>query len=242
MKDYYNILGLKENATKDQIRKAHRKLSHKFHPDKNDGDAFFADMFKNIQEAYETLKDHQKRRAYDRKRNDTKNNTNTGTGNNNSNTNFLPDIEYFSADKTTFEYGKDITFSWKCINADSVELKPFGKVKAIGSKTVRIRDFENKHIEVRLIATNSYIQKKMHSTIQLQNLTYQNLKDKIIKEYLEQQQEAKEKAQRNKSNQNHQRSILEDDGISPELDNRSLGVLVLVMIIFLISILVILSK
>ena len=184
MKDYYNILGLKENATKDQIRKAHRKLSHKFHPDKNDGDAFFADMFKNIQEAYETLNDDQKRRAYDRNRNDTNNNTNTGTGNNNSNTNFLPDIEYFSADKTAFEYGKDITFSWKCINADSVELKPFGKVKAIGSKTVRIRDFENKHIEVRLIAINSYIQKTIYSTIQLQNLTYQNLKDKIIKEYL----------------------------------------------------------
>ena len=55
MKDYYYILGVDKNCSVEEIKKAYRKLSHKFHPDKNDGDTFFADRFKEINEAYETL-------------------------------------------------------------------------------------------------------------------------------------------------------------------------------------------
>ena len=54
-KSLYETLEINENAAADEIKKAYRKLSLKFHPDKNDGDEFFTDRFKEIQEAYEAL-------------------------------------------------------------------------------------------------------------------------------------------------------------------------------------------
>lgn len=65
MKDYYYILGLNKNASKDEIKKAYRKLSLKFHPDHNIGDKFFEDRFRDVKEAYETLVDDAQRRVYD---------------------------------------------------------------------------------------------------------------------------------------------------------------------------------
>ncbi|MCC9603962.1 J domain-containing protein [Stieleria sp. JC731] len=63
--DLYQILGVSRNASKDEIRKAHRKLALKYHPDKNPGkDA--QERFKRIQEAYDVLSDDDKRAAYDR--------------------------------------------------------------------------------------------------------------------------------------------------------------------------------
>ncbi|MCD0460896.1 DnaJ C-terminal domain-containing protein [Roseiconus lacunae] len=63
--DLYQILGVSRNASKDEIKKAHRKLALKYHPDKNPGkDA--QDRFKRIQEAYDVLSDDEKRAAYDR--------------------------------------------------------------------------------------------------------------------------------------------------------------------------------
>lgn len=55
MKDYYYILGVTRTASTDAIKQAYRKLSVKFHPDKNDGDKFFEDRFKEVNEAYEVL-------------------------------------------------------------------------------------------------------------------------------------------------------------------------------------------
>lgn len=65
MKDYYYILGIDRNATIEQIKHAYRKLSLKFHPDKNDGDQFFENRFKEIQEAYEILSNVNKKIIYD---------------------------------------------------------------------------------------------------------------------------------------------------------------------------------
>ncbi len=65
MKDYYKILGVKPEATSDEIKKAFRKLSMKYHPDKNNGDDT---MFKEINEANSILSDEDKRRDYDRLR------------------------------------------------------------------------------------------------------------------------------------------------------------------------------
>jgi curved DNA-binding protein len=64
-KDYYKVLGLDKNATRDEIKKAYRKLAVKYHPDKNQGNAEAEHKFKEINEAHEVLSDPDKRKKYD---------------------------------------------------------------------------------------------------------------------------------------------------------------------------------
>jgi molecular chaperone DnaJ len=64
--DYYQILGVSKGASEDELKKAFRKLAVQYHPDKNPGDAEAEKKFKEISEAYDVLKDPQKRAAYDR--------------------------------------------------------------------------------------------------------------------------------------------------------------------------------
>ncbi len=64
-KDYYEILGVDKNATKEEIKKAYRKLALKYHPDRNPGDKNAEEKFKDITEAYEVLSDEEKRKKYD---------------------------------------------------------------------------------------------------------------------------------------------------------------------------------
>lgn len=181
MKDYYYILGLKQTATTEEVKKAYRKLSLKFHPDKNDGDDFFTERFKEIQEAYETLVDSSKRKSYDSLKFD-----NSTSRQSNSGINFDPYIEYFKSSKQAFEYDEEITFSWKTINADKVNLKPFGMVSPIGQKTYKIKDFKTSHLTFELIAENSNIGRQIKSSLTLTNNTYKDLsrhfRDKIREE------------------------------------------------------------
>ncbi|MCB1782778.1 MAG: molecular chaperone DnaJ [Alphaproteobacteria bacterium] len=65
-KDFYKTLGIEKSATADDIKKAYRKMAMKFHPDQNKDDPKAEAKFKEINEAYEVLKDEQKRAAYDR--------------------------------------------------------------------------------------------------------------------------------------------------------------------------------
>lgn len=64
-KDYYKILGVERNASKDEIKRAYRKLALKTHPDRNPGDKKAEEQFKNINEAYQVLSDAEKRSRYD---------------------------------------------------------------------------------------------------------------------------------------------------------------------------------
>jgi len=65
MKDYYKILGVDKGASKDDIKKAFRKLAHEHHPDKNKNDPTSAQKFKEASEAYSVLSDDIKRQQYD---------------------------------------------------------------------------------------------------------------------------------------------------------------------------------
>src|ERR1700759_4431483 len=64
--DYYATLGVAKNASADDLKKAYRKLAMQYHPDRNPGDKQAEVRFKEGNEAYDVLKDDQKRSAYDR--------------------------------------------------------------------------------------------------------------------------------------------------------------------------------
>src|SRR5436190_4318411 len=64
VKDYYSILRLKSSATLSEIKKAYRILAQKYHPDKNNNDAYAASQFSEIKEAYEVLTNPLKKQYY----------------------------------------------------------------------------------------------------------------------------------------------------------------------------------
>src|ERR687898_351035 len=66
MADFYNTLGVPRAASDDDIKKAYRKLAMTYHPDRNNGSKDAEEKFKEITEAYDVLRDPQKRAAYDR--------------------------------------------------------------------------------------------------------------------------------------------------------------------------------
>ncbi len=65
-RDYYDVLGVSKSASADEIKKAYRRLAMKHHPDRNKDDSEAEDRFKEAKEAYEVLKDDEKRSTYDR--------------------------------------------------------------------------------------------------------------------------------------------------------------------------------
>lgn len=65
IKDYYEVLGVKRDASDDDIKKAYRKLARKFHPDLNPGDKAAEEQFKQVQAAYDVLANPEDRKLYD---------------------------------------------------------------------------------------------------------------------------------------------------------------------------------
>ena len=65
MNDYYEILGIDKGSSKDDIKKAYRKVAMKYHPDRNPGDKEAETKFKEAAEAYSVLSDNQKKAQYD---------------------------------------------------------------------------------------------------------------------------------------------------------------------------------
>ena len=66
MADFYAVLGVPRTATDDDIKQAYRRLAMQYHPDKNGGSKEAEEKFKEVIEAYDVLRDPQKRAAYDR--------------------------------------------------------------------------------------------------------------------------------------------------------------------------------
>lgn len=151
MKDYYYFLGIPKNASPEDIKKAYRKLSLKYHPDKNDNDAFFSDRFKEVKEAYETLTNPQTKRIYDQ---------NLGSQQQNIKSMFPPKIKNFSANKIRARKDEEITIYWNTYDADFVKIVPFGLEKPEGERTIRIKEFDSQgKFQILLHATNTVLHK-----------------------------------------------------------------------------------
>lgn len=144
MKDYYYILGLEPNANLQDIKTAFRKLSKKFHPDVNDGDPFFTERFKEIQEAYETLSDTNKRKRYNYNKNYTQTEREEPE---------LPNIKTFATDKTNYVINETVTINWAVHNAKKVDISLFGNVADNGSKTIKFKKPKD-DLAITLSATN----------------------------------------------------------------------------------------
>lgn len=166
-KDYHYILGVKPGASIDEIKRAYRKLSLKFHPDKNDGDEFFTERFKDIQEAYEYLNAQHTKEFYDQERS-----KRAYTSSNDSRQAVSPEVKYFKANKSYFEFGDEITFSWHTINTNRVTIRPFGEFPPIGQKTYRIKDLKNQKLVFELIAEDTQTKKQATARIVMENKSF----------------------------------------------------------------------
>jgi len=150
MKDYYYFLGISHDASEEDIKKSYRKLSLKYHPDKNENDDFFADRFREIQEAYETLSDRTRRKTYDQ---------NLENHQKSFRYNVPPSIKTFTANKIHAKKGEEIIVNWQTSNADVVKVLPFGLEKAYGERIFKITEFKDGKFQILLHATNSLLHK-----------------------------------------------------------------------------------
>ncbi|OCK51152.1 molecular chaperone DnaJ [Chryseobacterium sp. CBo1] len=150
MKDYYYFLGISHDASEEDIKKSYRKLSLKYHPDKNENDDFFADRFREIQEAYETLSDRSRRKTYDQ---------NLENHQKSFRYNVPPSIKTFTANKIHAKKGEEIIVNWQTSNADVVKVLPFGLEKAYGERIFKITEFKDGKFQILLHATNSLLHK-----------------------------------------------------------------------------------
>ncbi len=151
MKNYYHLLGVETDASIEEIKTAYRKLSKKFHPDVNGGDAFFEQQFKEIQEAYEVLCDPAERKSYDMFLAYMM----AGGPGGDSHHMAPPEIIRFEANRTYVNEGEEITLRWETRHAMQVQLVPVGEVAPKGEKTLRCRNIANrKQIEFELAVFN----------------------------------------------------------------------------------------
>lgn len=155
MRDYYYILGVGEDASDKEIKLAFRKLSIKFHPDKNPDD-FFDTMFKNINEAYEVLSNEKSRSSYDLQR--------SRPSRKRIKIDRSPQIILFSVDREVVNLGEPIILSWKVKNATKVYLTGInGALPISGSKTILVKSKRTQNVKITLTAVGSNGLKKMIS-------------------------------------------------------------------------------
>lgn len=168
MKDYYYFLGLSTNASAEDIKKAYRKLSLKYHPDRNaDDDDFFVERFRETQEAYEALIDPERRRIYDEQ---------LASVQRNVKSRMPPRIQNFNANTIRAFVGEEIRLNWQTYDADLVKIIPFGLEKSNGERHFKIKEFDsNGEFRILLHATNTLLQKTVVQGIVIKKRQESNL-------------------------------------------------------------------
>lgn len=162
MKDYYYFLGVSKDASLEDIKKAYRKLSLKYHPDKNPDDGFFLQRFQETFEAYEVLSNPDKRKIFDQ---------NLAMSPKTSRSQLPPVILQFSASKIRVSNGQEIILKWHTEHADLVKILPFGLEKPSGERIFKVTNFVDGKFNVVLHATNSLINKTAVQGITISEVT-----------------------------------------------------------------------
>ena len=165
MKDYYYILGIYKTASAEEVKKAYRKLSTKFHPDKNDGDEFFANRFKEINEAYQVLGNIEERKKYDKQNSKTEKVQD-------ENIQIKPEILLFKANYKDPTNSHHVSFSWRTKNADRVSIYGFGEVPVSAENGYKVQRFFNKVKYVELIAENTHTGRQVKSVIKIKDIPF----------------------------------------------------------------------
>ncbi|MFC6269013.1 J domain-containing protein [Frigoriflavimonas asaccharolytica] len=146
MKDYYYFLGVERDASSEDIKKAFRKLSLKYHPDKNENDDFFALRFREVKEAYEILGKEDSRTFYD---------ANSSRSERSYRNNLPATIKNFTSNKVRAQMGEEIILKWNTTNADVVKVLPFGLEKPFGERAFKVTGFVDGKFQIILHAHNS---------------------------------------------------------------------------------------
>lgn len=153
MKDYYYILGVNIDASLKEIKQSYKKLGLKFHPDKNNGDPYFEERFKDIQEAYDTLSSETRRTAYDFRHKSFYDERSRSSKNSRNVPN--PSILEFSCNKNIVRSGDIIELSWRTKYAEKVIISCLdGNQPSSGTTGVIVKTVNNNtqfHISLKAI-------------------------------------------------------------------------------------------
>lgn len=158
MKDYFYFLGVSPEADPEEIRTAYRKLAAKYHPDKNNADPYMAARFRELQEAYDTLSDPERKKIYQ---------ANFAGRRPAERSTFPPVIKVFSVSEVYLQRDELVTIKWETTHADVVKILPFGLVKPYGERTIKVTEFKEGKFVLILHATNTFINKTVVQGITL---------------------------------------------------------------------------
>lgn len=156
MKNYYQILGLEEGVTLDEIKAAYREYVVKFHPDKHNGDEFFKERFQDVQEAYDYLCAHYKESDEFICDDDKEGSTVSPIQSLNS-----TDIELKCTKNEIYE-GETITFSWHtaipCQATISIDngykRQEFNDITNSGSKSIVVKRIKGRYVTITIRCYN----------------------------------------------------------------------------------------
>lgn len=175
MRNYWQILGLEEGASLDDVKKAYRTYAKKFHPDLHENDAFFTERFQEIQEAYEILSNalSGKEQEQDDNSVDETEGSNENYSEEQNNNIIEPQILYFTSSQESATLNDIITLSWATTNADKVYIQGLGEVDCIGNKKIKITNFRDGYCHFKITAYNQLQCVEMHIKIKKrENKTY----------------------------------------------------------------------
>lgn len=171
--DYYAILEITSEATAVEVKDAYRRMSKKYHPDLNDNSPYYTEQFIRVKEAYDVLRDEERRRAYDTTRTVFRGSSVIYQSTNARQQVRVPVIYSFTSELPYFFEGDIINLNWNCGYADTIRILPFGYVTSLsGKSSYRINNYKKRYLAVELIASDSKSGRRVSQRIILENGLY----------------------------------------------------------------------